>query len=463
MRAIDHLATTPWIHDHALSKRVVDAVSGGVVRFINGEILTLAESRRLVGVEYLKTLPYVDAERIGSDGKSFGGFLTLYALIHAPDVFRCGVAGSGPTDWSYYDTIYTERYMNTPAANPEGYAASELVSRAGDIGAAPLIIHGLADTNVHLKNSVAFIQALEKADKPFLFVPLPGEDHHYEGDGLATALSQSTAYSGGRWGNNSPRRNIRRPREVTAMSEGIGDRYLRETKYHPERMLGRDLDWAAKPSAYKEYPSSRRVELPAPVPRREADLHRVLLARSSVRDYSGEPLSLADLSYLLWACAGIRRVAQGYAFRTSPSAGALYPIETYAVANNVRGLEPGLYHYAVRAHALEELRLGDLRLETARAALYQGICADAAAVLVWTAVFERSKWKYEQRGYRYVFMDAGHMCENLYLVATGQGLGVCAVGALFDDELNALLGVDGVEESAIYMAAVGHPLRKGKE
>ena len=104
------------------------------------------------------------------------------------------MAGSGPTDWSYYDTIYTERYMKTPDENPEGYAATELVSRAGDIGAAPLIIHGLADTNVHLQNSLNFMQALEHADKPFCFIPLPNEDHHYEGDGLAAALSASAAY-----------------------------------------------------------------------------------------------------------------------------------------------------------------------------------------------------------------------------------------------------------------------------
>jgi dipeptidyl-peptidase-4 len=168
---------------------------------IYGQLGPAALDDQLAGVEYLKTLSYVDPERIGSDGKSFGGFLTLYALIHAPDVFRCGVAGSGPTDWSYYDTIYTERYMKTPAENPDGYAATELVSRAGDIGAEPLIVHGLADTNVHLQNSVNFIQALEHTGKPFSFIPLPNENHHYEGDGLATALSASTAYFTRQMGN----------------------------------------------------------------------------------------------------------------------------------------------------------------------------------------------------------------------------------------------------------------------
>lgn len=242
------------------------------------------------------------------------------------------------------------------------------------------------------------------------------------------------------------------------MAEGIGDRYHRETKYYPDKMLGRELDWSGKPSPYKEYPGCPRTELPRPEPAREMSLDEALRKRASVRDYSQEPITLADLSYLLWACAGIQRVQQGYEFRTAPSAGALYPIDSYVVAHNVAGLGEGLYHYAVRPHALEELRTGDLRAETAKAALYQGVCYEAAAVFVWTAVFNRSKWKYEQRGYRYIYMDAGHIAENLYLAATSQGLGACAVGALFDDELNALLGVDGVEESAFYMAAVGHPL-----
>ena len=161
---------------------------------IEGQLGPAALDDQLAGIDYLKTLSYVDAERIGTDGKSFGGFLTLYALIHEPDVFRCGVAGSGPTDWAWYDTIYTERYMKTPKENPDGYAATNLVKVAADIKAKPLIIHGLADTNVHLQNSVNFIEALEKADRPFIFVPLPNEDHHYEGDGLATALAASVDY-----------------------------------------------------------------------------------------------------------------------------------------------------------------------------------------------------------------------------------------------------------------------------
>jgi dipeptidyl-peptidase-4 len=161
---------------------------------IFGELGPAALQDQLAGVDYLKTLPYVDTTRIGTDGKSFGGFMTLYALLHAPDVFRCGVAGSAPTDWSWYDTIYTERYMRTPAVNPDGYAATNLVDIADHLRAAPLIISGTVDTNVHLQNSMNFIRVLEHSDKPYVFVPLVGYDHSYKGDGLVTALEASVAY-----------------------------------------------------------------------------------------------------------------------------------------------------------------------------------------------------------------------------------------------------------------------------
>ncbi len=161
---------------------------------IAGELGPAALDDQLAGVEYLKSLPFVDADRIGTDGKSFGGFLTLYALIHAPEVFCCGVAGSGPTDWRDYDSIYTERYMGTPDQNPNGYGATNLVSQAAQIEAVPLLIHGLVDTNVHLQNTLNLIDAMMALDKPLDFVPLPNSDHHYGGDDLVTVLSESNNY-----------------------------------------------------------------------------------------------------------------------------------------------------------------------------------------------------------------------------------------------------------------------------
>jgi dipeptidyl-peptidase-4 len=161
---------------------------------IFGELGKAALDDQMAGIEYLKTLPYVDATRIGTDGKSFGGYMTLYALVNAPAVFRCGVAGAAPTDWSYYDTIYTERYMRTPQENPQGYAATNLVEKAVEIQARPLLVHGLDDTNVHLQNSVNFIQALEANDKLFDFIPLPNTSHSIHGDALAAMLAASEDY-----------------------------------------------------------------------------------------------------------------------------------------------------------------------------------------------------------------------------------------------------------------------------
>jgi dipeptidyl-peptidase-4 len=161
---------------------------------ITGQLGPAALDDQLAGVEYLQSLPYTDATRIGADGKSFGGFLTLYALIYAPEVFQCGVDIAGPTNWAYYDTIYTERYMRTPSQNPSGYAATDLIAAAAWIKAKPLLIHGLSDTNVHLQNTVNFIEALEAADKQFYFLPLPNTNHSITGDSLVATLSASADY-----------------------------------------------------------------------------------------------------------------------------------------------------------------------------------------------------------------------------------------------------------------------------
>jgi dipeptidyl-peptidase-4 len=161
---------------------------------IAGELGKVALDDQLAGIEYLQTLPYIDASRIGCDGKSFGGYMSLYALIHAQDVFTAGVVGSAPTDWRYYDTIYTERFMGTPSQNPEGYEATNLIAKVDLLQASPLIIHGLNDTNVHLQNSVNLIQEMQALDKPFEFLPLPGLNHSYKGNGLVAALSASVDY-----------------------------------------------------------------------------------------------------------------------------------------------------------------------------------------------------------------------------------------------------------------------------
>ena len=238
---------------------------------------------------------------------------------------------------------------------------------------------------------------------------------------------------------------------------GIGDRFQQETKYRPDKAEGAAARWTARPEPYKTYPDSVKVVLPSLEPDGQRTLDQAFNERKSVRRFRPGPIGLDQLSYLIWASAGIQRTEQGYEFRTAPSAGALYPIETYIVANQVRDLEPGVYHYGIRNHELERIRFGDLRGPMAAAALGQEMCAKAAAVFVWTAIFARAKWKYGNRAYRYVYLDAGHIAGNVALAAVGLGLGTCQVAALYDEEVNALLGVDGENESVVFMTVVGNP------
>jgi SagB-type dehydrogenase family enzyme len=240
------------------------------------------------------------------------------------------------------------------------------------------------------------------------------------------------------------------------MRDGIGREFHQRTKNRRGALGGRELDWNSRPPTYKEYADAPRSILPPPL-RNAATFDDVVHSRRSVRDFTPDPIALEELSYLLWSCTGIREHRGQHAFRTAPSAGALYPIETYVVVNDVQGLVSGLYHYGVRDHSLQLLRAGDLGEEVAHGALEQDMCAFAPVVLIWTAIFARTLWKYGQRGYRYVYLDAGHVGAQLSLAATALGMGSCQIAAMFDDEVNAFLGVDGVEESVVYMSVVGHP------
>ena len=237
----------------------------------------------------------------------------------------------------------------------------------------------------------------------------------------------------------------------------IGDRFQQQTKYDPGKMPGHQLNWETKPQLYKEYAEATKIELPSFEPAQAMSLDQALKKRKSVRDFQDKPISKGQLAYLLWAATGIQRIEDGYEFRTAPSAGALYPIETYLVVNNVKGLEAGIYHYSIRSGQLEQLRRGDFRRQIAAAALGQTMCATASVVFVWAAVFERCKWKYGQRAYRYIYLDAGHIAENLALAAASLDRGSCEIGALYDEQANAIVGVDGIVESVICMAVVGTP------
>lgn len=236
-----------------------------------------------------------------------------------------------------------------------------------------------------------------------------------------------------------------------------GDEFQQKSKYNRYKMSG-GLDWNSQPDLYKQFPGVKKIVLPDPNEISKTSLDNCLKKRKSIREFSDKPITLKQLSYLLWASTGIQRNEHGFDFRTAPSAGALYPIETYLVINNVKDLSNGVYHYSIKDHTLEELKLGEYGIKTANAALGQDMCAKAAVVFIWTAIFQRSKWKYRQRAYRYIYLDAGHIGENLALASTSLDLGSCQIGALFDEEVNEIVGVDGTSESSIYMSVVGNIL-----
>ncbi|HPR41555.1 MAG TPA: SagB/ThcOx family dehydrogenase [Candidatus Methanofastidiosa archaeon] len=240
------------------------------------------------------------------------------------------------------------------------------------------------------------------------------------------------------------------------MPTKVGDRFQSGTKYIRDEMASEPLDYAHKPDIYKIYDKTDKIELPKNFKMSSESVLDSISNRCSVRRYSEDPLRADELSTLLWASAGIRRIEHGYAFRNAPSAGALYPIETYVAANRVENMAAGLYHYSVMDHTLELVREGNVGKKLARAFLDQSMCEKAQAIFVWSAIFERSKWKYKQRAYRYIYLDAGHMAGNLCLAASGMGLGTCQIGAFYDDEVNDILGVDGVKEGVVYASSVGY-------
>ncbi len=238
-----------------------------------------------------------------------------------------------------------------------------------------------------------------------------------------------------------------------------GDDYQRLSRYSRDTIGGKSLDWDRKPPLYKQYPPNlKRFDLEKPDRSGGEPLYHLLQQRRSVRNYNPDKVSGSKLSQVLWASQGITLSTEYHQFRTAPSAGGLFPIETYCVINNVDGFPAGVYHYQVSYHSLILLKEGNFGLDLARAALGQKMMRDASFNLVWTAMIDRSKWKYDQRAYRYIYLDAGHIAQNTALAAVSCELGSCQIGAFFDEEVEQIIGVDGEKEFAIYMTSIGRPL-----
>ena len=202
----------------------------------------------------------------------------------------------------------------------------------------------------------------------------------------------------------------------------------------------------------KKRKSLEKLKLPRPSYDSEVSVEHALRVRRSIREYSGEPLGIQQVSQLLWAAQGITDKLNG--FRTAPSAGATYPLEVYVLVKEggVRELEPGIYHYLNRRHELELLKRGDYTRELMAACLDQEWVGEASINIVLTAIYERTTWRYGDRGIRYVHMEVGHVGQNIYLQAVSLGLGCVVIGAFYDESVKEILGVD---EAPLYVIPVG--------
>ncbi len=179
--------------------------------------------------------------------------------------------------------------------------------------------------------------------------------------------------------------------------------------------------------------------------------------RESRRDYLPEPLTPAELGLLLWATQGIRQVVNpATALRTVPSAGARHALETYLGIVNVDGLSPGLYRYIPLEHALLLLDEDDaIGPRLVRATFGQSFLAAAAVVFIWTTIPYRMEWRYDLAAHKVIALDAGHVCQNLYLGCEAISAGTCAIAAYDQEAVDTLLGVDGEDEFTLYLAPVG--------
>lgn len=189
-----------------------------------------------------------------------------------------------------------------------------------------------------------------------------------------------------------------------------------------------------------------------------ASLDGSILSRESIRNLFPKPLSLDHLTCLLHYGYGVTREGGDGAvrsFRVVPSGGALYPLELYVYSSVMEGQKPGLYHYNPSHNHLRLLREGDV-VEVLSARLVQPeIGRNASAVLFITAIFERSVFKYQDRGYRFALLEAGHVAQNINLVATALDFASVNIGGYFDREIDEFLGIDGIAHSTIYMMAIG--------
>jgi SagB-type dehydrogenase family enzyme len=199
--------------------------------------------------------------------------------------------------------------------------------------------------------------------------------------------------------------------------------------------------------------SEPMIELPEPQLTGSVSVEQALKSRRSVRSFKAQPLTLNEVSQLLWAAQGMT----GAPYRTAPSAGALYPLEIYVAVGNVEGLDAGVYHYNPPAHALSVVRKGDVLRSLSRAAYWQDHAGAGAIAIVFSAVYERTTRKYRELGIRFAHMEAGHAAQNVYLQAEALGLGTVVVGVFMNSWLKSVLQMKD-DERPLSIMPVGKPM-----
>jgi SagB-type dehydrogenase family enzyme len=238
----------------------------------------------------------------------------------------------------------------------------------------------------------------------------------------------------------------------------IGKEFMEKTKFQYLEKSDQSSN-IPQPPLELEYDASRTIiVLPEPenIKIRNFDLRQAIEGRRSIRKYSQEPLTIGELSYLLWVTQGVIQVTHNATFRNVPSAGARHALETYLLINNVRDVPVGIYRFLAIEHNLVEINTHPgLADRVTEGCLGQDFIKKSAVTFIWTADAYRMKWRYGERGYRYLHLDAGHACQNLYLGAGSVDCGVCAIAAFSDDYMNDLLELDEGEQFVIYIATVG--------
>ncbi len=220
----------------------------------------------------------------------------------------------------------------------------------------------------------------------------------------------------------------------------------------------RPLPLTPTPVKEKAIIKDNKILLPYPRLKGKMTVEEAIAYRRSIREYKDEPLTISQLSQLLWAAQGITNPKRG--FRAAPSAGATYPLEVYVVVgkNGVVGLKPGVYKYLPHEHAIILVKEGDVRKELYEAALRQEWVLRAPISIVITAVYERTTSRYGERGIRYVHMEVGHVGQNIYLQATALGLATVVVGAFYDDMVRTIINASK-NEHPLYIVPVGKPVK----